>query len=113
MLPPWALMPPRPWSAHGAKEADMPDTPSVTAHGAMNTRTETDSMGSIAVPANKYWGAQTQRSLERFNIGTERMPLPLVWALGVQKKASALANMELALLCHICRLAHGSLARHV
>jgi fumarate hydratase class II len=62
------------------------------------TRTETDSMGEVAVPADKYWGAQTQRSLENFKIGTERMPLPLVRALGVQKKAAALANMELGLL---------------
>jgi fumarate hydratase class II len=62
------------------------------------TRTETDPMGEVAVPADKYWGAQTQRSLENFKIGTERMPLPLVRALGVQKKAAALANMELGLL---------------
>ena len=62
------------------------------------TRTETDSMGAVAVPADKYWGAQTQRSLENFKIGTERMPLPLIRALGVQKKAAALANMELGVL---------------
>ena len=61
-------------------------------------RTETDSMGAVDVPADKYWGAQTQRSLENFRIGTERMPLPVVRALGVQKMASALANMELGLL---------------
>ncbi|MCX6538432.1 MAG: class II fumarate hydratase [Acidobacteria bacterium] len=64
----------------------------------MNTRTETDSMGEVAVPADKYWGAQTQRSFENFKIGTERMPLPLVRALGVQKKAAALTNMELGIL---------------
>jgi fumarate hydratase class II len=62
------------------------------------TRTETDSMGKIEVPADKYWGAQTQRSFENFRIGTERMPLPLIRALGVQKKAAALANMELGIL---------------
>ncbi|MDD9900580.1 MAG: class II fumarate hydratase [Alphaproteobacteria bacterium] len=61
-------------------------------------RTETDSMGEIAVPAGKYWGAQTQRSRQNFKIGTETMPLPLVRALGVQKKAAALANMELGVL---------------
>jgi fumarate hydratase class II len=55
-------------------------------------------MGEVAVPADKYWGAQTQRSLENFTIGTERMPLPLVRALGVQKKAAALAHMDLGIL---------------
>lgn len=61
-------------------------------------RIETDSMGDVSVPSDKYWGAQTQRSLENFKIGTERMPLPLVRALGVQKKAAALANQELGAL---------------
>ena len=64
----------------------------------MNTRTETDSMGKVAVPADKYWGAQTQRSLDNFKIGTETMPLSLIRALGVQKMAAALANMELRIL---------------
>jgi fumarate hydratase class II len=64
----------------------------------MTTRIETDSMGEIAVPADKYWGAQTQRSLQNFKIGGETMPLPLIRALGVQKKAAALANMELGAL---------------
>jgi len=59
------------------------------------TRTETDSMGAIDVPADCYWGAQTQRSLENFRIGGERMPEPLIRALGIQKKAAALANMAL------------------
>ncbi len=58
-------------------------------------RTETDSIGSIDVPANRYWGAQTQRSLENFKIGGETMPAPLIRALGIQKKAAALTNMEL------------------
>jgi fumarate hydratase class II len=65
---------------------------------AAKTRTETDSMGAVGVPADKYWGAQTQRSFENFKIGTERMPLPLIRALGVQKKAAALANMDLRIL---------------
>jgi fumarate hydratase class II len=55
-------------------------------------------MGAVAVPADRYWGAQTQRSLENFIIGTERMPWPVVRALGVEKKAAALANMELGML---------------
>jgi len=58
-------------------------------------RTETDSFGPIEVPADRYWGAQTQRSLQNFKIGGERMPAPLVRALGIQKKASAKANIEL------------------
>jgi fumarate hydratase, class II len=59
------------------------------------TRSETDSMGAIEVPVDRYWGAQTQRSLENFRIGGERMPEALIQALGVQKKAAALANMAL------------------
>ena len=59
------------------------------------TRVESDSMGDIEVPADRYWGAQTQRSLENFRIGGERMPEPLIAALGIQKKAAALANMAL------------------
>ncbi|MFQ5972391.1 MAG: class II fumarate hydratase [Alphaproteobacteria bacterium] len=59
------------------------------------TRIESDSMGDIAVPADRYWGAQTQRSLENFPIGGERMPLALVRALGVQKQAAARANLAL------------------
>ena len=62
------------------------------------TRTESDSIGPIEVPAHRYWGAQTQRSLENFKIGGERMPAPLVKALGVQKKAAALTNVELGSL---------------
>jgi fumarate hydratase class II len=59
------------------------------------TRTETDTMGAVEVPADRYWGAQTQRSLQNFRIGGERMPTPVIRALGVQKKAAALANMAL------------------
>jgi fumarate hydratase class II len=62
------------------------------------TRRESDTMGTVEVPADRYWGAQTQRSLENFRIGGERMPAPLVRALGIQKKAAALANMALGLL---------------
>jgi len=71
---------------------------SVAAEQMPEMRIETDSMGEVEVPADKYWGAQTQRSLENFKIGTEKMPLPLIRALGVQKKAAALANMELGAL---------------
>lgn len=61
----------------------------------IKTRMESDSVGEIEVPFDRYWGAQTQRSLENFDIGTEKMPEPLVRALGIQKKASAQANLDL------------------
>jgi len=59
------------------------------------TRTESDSFGPIDVPNDKYWGAQTERSRQNFRIGVERMPLPVIRALGLQKKASALTNITL------------------
>ena len=59
------------------------------------TRTETDSFGPLEVPADKYWGAQTQRSIINFPIGWEKQPIPIVRALGVIKKACAQANKEL------------------
>lgn len=61
----------------------------------VRTRVETDSFGPIEVPADRYWGAQTQRSLENFRIGTERMPRPLIHALGIVKRAAAETNVEL------------------
>ena len=61
----------------------------------VDTRTETDSFGPLEVAADKYWGAQTQRSLGNFKIGTETMPLPLVRALGIVKMSAAKANMKL------------------
>ncbi|WP_417248736.1 class II fumarate hydratase [Celeribacter sp.] len=59
------------------------------------TRTETDSFGPLEVPADKYWGAQTQRSIINFPIGWERQPVPIIRALGVIKKACAMANKEM------------------
>src|SRR5680860_1086420 len=56
------------------------------------TRTETDSFGPLEVPSDKYWGAQTQRSIINFPIGWERQPIAIVRALGVIKKACAQAN---------------------
>ncbi len=58
-------------------------------------RIESDSFGELKVPADKYWGAQTQRSLQNFPIGHETMPRPVIRALGVIKRACAQANMEL------------------
>ena len=62
------------------------------------TRTERDSMGPVEVPAARLWGAQTQRSLENFRIGGERMPLALIHAFGIQKQAAAEANMDIGAL---------------
>ena len=59
------------------------------------SRTETDSFGPLEVPADKYWGAQTQRSLGNFKIGGETMPEPMIRALGIVKMAAAKANMSL------------------
>ncbi len=64
----------------------------------MDYRIETDTMGEIKVPADKYYGAQTARSLMNFKIGGERFPRELIRALGVLKKAAAMANKELDLL---------------
>src|SRR3954462_10594367 len=64
----------------------------------MQTRTETDTFGPIDVPSDRYWGAQTQRSLQNFRIGEERMPRPLIRALAVVKRAAAEVNNELGLL---------------
>ncbi len=64
----------------------------------MEFRIETDSMGEIKVPADKYYGAQTARSLHHFKIGGERMPRELIRGMGILKKAAALVNVELGLL---------------
>src|SRR5438034_4502416 len=65
---------------------------------AKHVRIETDSMGQIEVPADKYWGAQTQRSLIHFNIGDDVMPREMIRALGILKKAAALVNHDLGKL---------------
>lgn len=62
------------------------------------TRIESDSMGNIPVAANKYWGAQTERSLHHFNIGRDIMPREITHAFGILKKAAALTNLELGKL---------------
>lgn len=62
------------------------------------SRRESDSMGPIEVPADKLWGAQTQRSLEHFRISTEKMPLSLIYALALTKRAAAKVNQDLGLL---------------
>ncbi len=64
----------------------------------MKTRIEKDTMGEVKVPADKYWGAQTQRSKENFKIGDGRMPIEIVQAFGYLKKAAAATNLELGVL---------------
>ncbi|MSA85471.1 class II fumarate hydratase, partial [Odoribacter splanchnicus] len=64
----------------------------------MDYRIERDSMGEMEVPADRYWGAQTQRSYQNFQIGTEKMPEEIVRAFGILKKAAALANHRLGKL---------------
>ncbi len=64
----------------------------------MDYRIETDSMGEVNVPAGKYWGAQTQRSIENFKIGGDKFPKEMIRALGILKKAAAMANQELGVL---------------
>ena len=61
-------------------------------------RTETDSMGTLHVPDDRYWGAQTQRALQNFKIGEERLPRAAIWALGTIKQAVAQVNADLGLL---------------
>lgn len=61
-------------------------------------RKETDSFGELQVPADKYWGAQTQRSLQNFKIGADKMPPPLVRALGIIKKSAAIVNKDLGVM---------------
>src|SRR2546423_15558899 len=65
-----------------------------------DVRPESDSMGTVDVPADRYWGAQTQRSLHHFSIGgpSERMPVEVIRALGILKKACALVNQEIGVL---------------
>lgn len=64
----------------------------------MQYRIEKDTMGEMQVPADKFWGAQTQRSFENFKIGVEKMPKEIIHAFGILKKAAALANYELGKL---------------
>ncbi len=64
----------------------------------MNTRTEKDTMGEVQVPIEKYWGAQTQRSKDNFKIGDGHMPIEIIRAFSVLKKAAALTNRDLGVL---------------
>jgi fumarate hydratase class II len=70
-----------------------------TANNMAETRAETDAFGEVQVPADKYWGAQTERSLENFKINQpqDRMPPPIVKAFGILKGAAATVNMQFGL----------------
>ncbi|WP_282920591.1 class II fumarate hydratase [Ignavigranum ruoffiae] len=87
----------------------------------MEFRIEHDSLGEVKVPADKYWGAQTQRSFQNFKIGQDRMPLPLIYNFAVLKKAAALTNHQLGkldqercqLICQVCdEIQEGRLDEH-
>ena len=78
-----------------------------------HTRTETDSLGAVEVQRDKYWGAQTQRSLVNFPIGTEHMPPPLIRALGIVKLATARTNASLGLIKPEIAKAIGEAAQEV
>jgi fumarate hydratase, class II len=79
--------------------AGLPMPTSVTRAGSpTSSRIEKDTMGPIEVPSDRLWGAQTQRSLENFRIGGERMPLVLIYALALVKRASAQVNRDLGVL---------------
>lgn len=87
----------------------------------METRIEKDTIGEIAVPADKYWGAQTERSLENFPIGGHKMPIEVIRAFGYVKKAAALVNFDLGLIdekkcvviCSVCdEIIDGKLDEH-
>jgi fumarate hydratase class II len=87
-------------SEHRARRTEDGGKPSasVVGHPSSGARIETDSFGPIEVPAENYWGAQTERSRNNFRIGEERMPRPLIAALALVKRAAADTNRELGLL---------------
>src|SRR5690625_999235 len=64
----------------------------------MEYRVERDTLGEVKVPADKYWGAQTERSKKNFPIGNEKMPIEIIKSFAILKKSTALANSELGLL---------------
>ena len=67
-------------------------------NSAQEFRIERDTMGEVKVPSHVYWGAQTQRSLQNFKIGNQRMPIEIIRAFAVLKKAAAITNNKLGVL---------------
>jgi fumarate hydratase, class II len=88
----------KPSTAEATSEMTGAPAESTTGETTVPHRTETDSMGAVEVPADKYWGAQTERSLLHFNIGNDKMPREMIRALGTLKKAAALVNQDLGKL---------------
>jgi fumarate hydratase class II len=84
--------------AFAAPQRTAPMTRSAKITGTGSTRTETDSFGPIEVATDRYWGAQTERSRQNFRIGHDRMPMPIIRALGIVKLAAVQTNLELGLL---------------
>ena len=84
---------------------DKKSAPAPIGTGATGTRVESDSMGTIEVPAEHYWGAQTQRSLIHFSIGDDHMPKAVYHAYGYVKKAAAVLNADSGRLVEVGPLA--------
>src|SRR5271169_2383432 len=82
------------YAANGGNSVDAKASPGSKA----GARIESDSMGKIEVPNDRYYGAQTARSLIHFNIGTDKMPREMIRAFGILKKAAALVNQDLGIL---------------
>ncbi len=87
----------------------------------MGTRIEKDTMGDVSVPVDRYWGAQTQRSLNNFKIGSKKMPIEIIRAFGILKKACAMVNFDLGqlsedkkdIVCQVCdEIINGDLDDH-
>ncbi len=83
---------------HGENDNLMSEAIQQKEGGAVKVRIESDSMGEIEVASDRYWGAQTERSLHHFNIGHDRMPREMIRALGILKKAAAIVNHDLGKL---------------
>ncbi|MBV8694527.1 MAG: hypothetical protein JO183_03455 [Ktedonobacteraceae bacterium] len=90
--PPQSSVSPQKGSNQAPKILDLP-----IGLDATGMRREFDSLGDVEVPANRYWGTQTQRSLEHFNIGNDRMPKEVYHAYGYVKKAAAIVNTHAGL----------------
>ena len=88
----------KPDDGRQTREAPARRPSSVVRHPSSATRTETDTFGPLEVPADRYWGAQTERSRNNFRIGDELMPLPIIRALAIVKRAAAETNRDLGSL---------------
>jgi hypothetical protein len=89
---------PHPASISVSGDENLTDGSFVTEGEGAKFRIESDSMGKLRVPADSYWGAQTQRSLHYFAIGNDRFPREMIRAFGILKKCAAIANHQLSIL---------------